>query len=251
MRAFAPRASARDARVRATPARDASSPPRVTRRRVANALSLALAGPLAYDAARDLGFVVGDDDLPADVPEVGAREAVAEFAGGCFWCMTAPFARLDGVRAVTSGYIGGDVERPRYRDVGSGRTGHVESVRIVYDESKVTYDDLLRVYWRQIDATRDDGQFIDGGRQYRPVIWATNDAQRRAAEASKDALERARVFGGTIKVEIVDARDLTFWPAERYHQDYYLKNPNRYRFYRAVSGRDEYIASVWGIERES
>ena len=206
---------------------------------------------LAIDAAHDLGFIAGDEDLPADLPAVGANEAVAVFAGGCFWCMTAPFETLDGVRAVTSGFIGGDVARPRYRDVGSGKTGHVESVRVVYDAAKTSYEKLLSVYWRQIDATRDDGQFVDAGKQYRPVIWAMDDAQKRAAEKSKEELERANVFGAPIKVEVVDASGMTFWPAERYHQDYYLKNPNRYRFYRAVSGRDEYIASVWGIERSS
>ena len=244
----------RDARAGATNAtnesENATSAP-ITRRAVVNAASLALAAPLAMDAAHDLGFVTGDEDLPADLPAVGANEAVAVFAGGCFWCMTAPFSTLDGVRATTSGYIGGDVERPRYRDVGSGKTGHVESVRVVYDLGKTSYEKLLSVYWRQIDATRDDGQFVDAGKQYRPVIWAMTEEQKRAAEESKAELERANVFGAPIKVEVVDASGLTFWPAERYHQDYYLKNPNRYRFYRAVSGRDEYIASVWGIERSS
>ena len=241
----------RDARVDATNERENATSSPITRRGIINAASLALAAPLAIDAAHDLGFITGDEDLPADLPAVGANEAVAVFAGGCFWCMTAPFETLDGVRAVTSGYIGGDVARPRYRDVGSGKTGHVESVRVVYDAAKTSYEKLLSVYWRQIDATRDDGQFVDAGKQYRPVIWAMDDAQKRAAEKSKEELERANVFGAPIKVEVVDASGMTFWPAERYHQDYYLKNPNRYRFYRAVSGRDEYIASVWGIERSS
>ena len=222
-----------------------------SRRNILNAGLIAVSVPLWRDVIHDLGFFEGEDDLPADVPPVGPGQAVAEFAGGCFWCMEKPFDGVPGVLATTSGYIGGDVEKPRYRDVGSGATGHVESVRVLYDASKVSYEKLLDVYWHQIDATRDDGQFVDTGKQYRPVIWAVDEAQRKAAEKSKAALEASGVFRDPIKVAVVDASGMTFWPAERYHQDYYRKNPNRYGFYRMVSGRDEYIASVWGTEKSS
>ena len=225
---------------------DARAP---TRREVARYGLLALTLPLWRDLIHDLGFFEGEDDLPAELPTPGPGQREAEFAGGCFWCMEAPFDGVDGVLATTSGYVGGTVERPRYRDVGSGATGHVESVRVLYDASKTSYEELLRVYWRQIDATRDDGQFVDAGEQYRPVIWALDEAQREAAEKSKAEIERSNIFGAPIKVEVVDASKMTFWPAERYHQNYYVNNRNRYQFYRMVSGRDEYIASVWGEER--
>ena len=262
--ALPPRAFARRARTQRS--RDASSIARAgpradddddddddtrapTRREVARYGLLALTLPLWRDLIHDLGFFEGEDDLPAELPTPGPGQREAEFAGGCFWCMEAPFDGVDGVLATTSGYVGGTVERPRYRDVGSGATGHVESVRVLYDASKTSYEELLRVYWRQIDATRDDGQFVDAGEQYRPVIWALDEAQREAAEKSKAEIERSNIFGAPIKVEVVDASKMTFWPAERYHQNYYVNNRNRYQFYRMVSGRDEYIASVWGEER--
>jgi len=243
----ATRAERKDDDVDATATTTATRAP--TRREVARYGLLALTLPLWRDVIHDLGFFEGEDDLPAALPTPGPGQAEAEFAGGCFWCMEAPFDAVDGVLATTSGYVGGHVDRPRYRDVGSGKTGHVESVRVLYDASKTSYEALLRVYWRQIDATRDDGQFVDAGEQYRPVIWALDEAQREAAEKSKAEIEKSNVFGAPIKVEVVDASKMTFWPAERYHQNYYVNNRNRYRFYRMVSGRDEYIASVWGVER--
>jgi len=238
-------------RARAEPERaSARSKSVLSRRNVLDVGLFALSVPLWRDVAHDLGFFEGEDDEFAPLPAIDRGFAVAEFAGGCFWCMEKPFDGVRGVAATTSGYVGGDVERPRYRDVGAGTTGHVESVRVLYDASKVSYEDLLDVYWRQIDATRDDGQFVDTGAQYRPVIWAVDAAQREAAEKSKAALEKSNRFGAPIKVAIVDASNMTFWPAEKYHQDYYKKNANRYRLYRAISGRDDFIARVWGIERE-
>ena len=231
-------------------ARAASARANATRRDFIRYGGVALTIPLWVDAFEDLGFFSGEDSDFAPLPPIEPGYDVAMFAGGCFWCMEAPFDAVRGVKATTSGYIGGDVERPRYRDVGSGSTGHVESVRVLYDASEVSYEDLLRVYWRQVDATRDDGQFVDSGAQYRPVIWATNARQMEAAEASKAALEAEHRFGdGPIKVSIVDASNMMFWPAENYHQDYYKNRPNRYRLYRSISQRDEYIARVWGIER--
>ena len=230
--------------------RAAATVANVTRRDLIRGGGVALTVPLWLDAFQDLGFFSGEDSEFAPLPPIEPGYEVAMFAGGCFWCMEAPFDAVRGVKATTSGYIGGDVDRPRYRDVGSGSTGHVESVRVLYDASQVSYEDLLRVYWRQVDATRDDGQFVDSGAQYRPVIWAANARQVAAAEASKKALETEKRFGdGPIKVSIVDASDMTFWPAENYHQDYYKRNANRYRLYRSISQRDEYIARVWGIER--
>jgi len=246
------RRSVRSIRSSASPETETKTQTVFTRRNIVNAVTFALAIPLARDIIHDLGFFSGEDDEFAELPEVGEGQAVAVFAGGCFWCMEKPFDVIPGVLATTSGYIGGTKERPKYKEVGGGRAGGaVESVRVLYDASKTTYEKLLDVYWRQIDATRDDGQFVDGGAQYRPVIWAVNEAQRAAAEASKEALEKRGVFGKAIKVQVVDASELTFWPAERYHQDYYKKNANRYGFYRMVSGRDEYIASVWGTEKSS
>lgn len=220
-----------------------------TRRQIARVGLLAVTTPLWADVARDLGFFTGADAEAPELPIPGPGQAAAAFAGGCFWSVQKALERAPGVVSATTGYIGGFVERPRYFDVAGGRTGHVESVWVVYDESKTSYEALLATYWRNVDATRDDGQFVDSGDQYRPVIWAMNEAQREAAERSKAALERENVFGKPIKVAIADASALPFYAAERYHQRYYEKNPNRYQFYSMLSGREEYIASVWGDER--
>ena len=175
-----------------------------------------------------------------------AHAAVATFAGGCFWCMEPPFEKVAGVSSVVSGYAGGTEPTPTYEQVSAGETGHVESVQVTYDPAQVTYEQLLDVFWRQIDPTDDGGQFVDRGMQYRSVIFVHDDAQRAAAEASKATLAASGRFTKPLVTRIVPFT--TFYPAEEYHQDYYKKNPLRYRFYRYGSGRDRFLEKVWGSE---
>jgi peptide-methionine (S)-S-oxide reductase len=175
-----------------------------------------------------------------------AGYAKATFAGGCFWCMEGPYDNLDGVVSTTSGYTGGVKKNPTYEEVSAGGTGHTESVQVVYDPKKVTYEKLLYVYWRNVDPTVKDQQFCDHGNQYRTAIFYQDEAQRKAAEASKAALEQGKKLPGSIQTEIVAAS--TFYPAEDYHQDYYVKNPLRYKFYRHNCGRDARLGQLWGAE---
>jgi len=170
--------------------------------------------------------------------------AVATFAGGCFWCMEAPFDNLPGVDATISGYTGGTKVNPTYEEVSSGRTGHAESVDVIYDPKKVTYEQLLEVFWHNIDPTVKDRQFCDTGTQYRTAIFYHDAAQRQAAEASKAALEKSKPFKEPIVTQIVMAG--SFYPAEDYHQDYYKKNPVRYHLYRTGCGRDDRLKQLWG-----
>lgn len=179
---------------------------------------------------------------PALTAEARAGLATAVFAGGCFWCMEKPFDELPGVVATISGYTGGTLERPTYRDVTAGRTGHYEAVEVVYDPTRITYDRLLEVYWRQVDPFDGGGQFCDRGDSYRPAIFVGSETERAAAEAARAGL--ATRFSQPIAVEILPKA--TFWAAEDYHQDYYLKNPARYSFYRSGCGRDNRLRAVWG-----
>lgn len=172
-----------------------------------------------------------------------ADEAVATFGGGCFWCMEPPYDKLDGVKSTVSGYMGGDVEDPSYEQVTAGGTGHVEVVQVTYDPDVVDYDELLEVYWRNIDPFDGGGQFCDRGASYRPVIFYHTAAQEESARASKQRLENQR-FDKPIATSIEEAGE--FWRAEKYHQDYYEKNPLRYKFYRFSCGRDERLDEVWG-----
>ncbi len=169
---------------------------------------------------------------------------IATFAGGCFWCMEPPFDKMKGVISTTSGYTGGKERNPTYAQVGAGQTGHTEAVRIEYNPKQVTYQQLLDTFWRQINPTTRDRQFVDVGPQYRTGIFYHSAAQKQQALASKAQLEKQKVFGAPIVTEITAAGD--FWPAEDYHQDYYLKNPYKYKFYRFNSGRDQYLESIWG-----
>jgi len=171
----------------------------------------------------------------------------ATFAGGCFWCMEPPFEKLEGVKEVISGYIGGFKENPAYEEVSSGKTGHVEAVQVVYDPSKISYDKLLDVFWRQIDPTDSGGQFVDRGAQYRSVIFYNSPEQKALAGKSKEGLQRSGRFQKPIITEILPAGK--FYKAEEYHQDYYKKNPIRYKFYRNNSGRDQSLKKVWGEEK--
>ncbi len=168
----------------------------------------------------------------------------AILAGGCFWCIEADFEGFRGVRDVVSGYTGGKVLNPTYRQVASGRTGHIEAVEVTYDPTKVSYSDILDHFWRHIDPTRNDGQFCDRGLQYRPVIFYEGSKQKLLAEKSKAKIEREKPFPEEIKVELVPASG--FYAAEQYHQDYSDKNPLRYRFYRYLCGRDARIEKLWG-----
>jgi len=171
-------------------------------------------------------------------------QQLATFAGGCFWCMVAPFERLTGVLKVISGYIGGSTENPTYQEVCSHQTGHYEAVQITYNPQLCTYDGLLNTFWRQIDPTDEGGQFYDRGASYRTAIFYHNEKQRQLAEASKKALTTSGRFNLPIVTEILPAS--TFYPAEEYHQDYHVKNPVHYQQYRRGSGRDNLIAEYWG-----
>jgi methionine-S-sulfoxide reductase len=178
--------------------------------------------------------------------EVAEGMQAAVFAGGCFWCMEGPFEALDGVSEVISGYTGGDETNPTYRQVSSGRTGHTEAVRVIYDPEKVTYDELLHVFWRSMDPTDSGGQFADRGSQYRPGIYYLNEEQRVAAEQSKRQLEESGPFDEPIVVPIEPAQ--TFYVAEDYHQDYYKKNEGHYQRYKRLSGRSGFLEETWGDE---
>ena len=175
---------------------------------------------------------------------VAGDRATATFAGGCFWCMEAPFAGLRGVSSVTSGYTGGHKQSPTYDEVSSGATGHAESVQVIYDPAKIGYERLLEVFWRNIDPLARDAQFCDHGTQYRSAIFYHDEAQRSLAEASKRRLEEEPRFKGRIATQIVAAS--TFYPAEEYHQHFYRTNPVRYHSYRSGCGRDRRLKELWG-----
>jgi len=165
----------------------------------------------------------------------------ATFAGGCFWCMEKPFEELDGVISVTSGYTGGSTTNPTYQNYGSG--GHIEAVEITFDPARVSYEKLLDVYWRQIDPTDGGGQFVDRGREYTTAIFYHDDKQKQLAEISKNNLVNENIFNRPVVTPILAA--MPFYPAEDYHQDYYKKNPVRYKFYRYNSGRDQFLDKTW------
>ncbi|MFC5452936.1 peptide-methionine (S)-S-oxide reductase MsrA [Paenibacillus aestuarii] len=169
---------------------------------------------------------------------------LATFAGGCFWCMVKPFDQWDGIIQVTSGYTGGHKENPTYQEVCSETTGHAEAVQIEFDPQIISYQELLNVYWQQIDPTDPEGQFHDKGHSYRTAIFYHSEEQRQLAEASKRELQASGRFDKPIVTEIVPAS--TFYPAEEYHQDYYKKNALRYKMYRSGSGRDAFIKKHWG-----
>lgn len=170
--------------------------------------------------------------------------AKATFAGGCFWCMEPPFDELKGVISTTSGYTGGHQPNPTYKEVSAGNTGHTEAVEIVFDPAQISYAELLKVFWRNIDPMTANRQFCDSGSQYRSGIFYHNDEQKRLAEASKQELEQSGRLPRPIVTEIVPAS--AFYVAEEYHQDYYQKNPLRYKFYRYSCGRDQVLEQIWG-----
>ena len=167
----------------------------------------------------------------------------AVFAGGCFWCMVKPFDSLDGIEQVLSGYTGGHVENPTYEEVCSGTTGHTEAVEITYDPSKMSYEELVNIYWQQTDPTDASGQFADRGDSYRPVIFYENEEEKVIAEQSKRELDASGRFTKPIVVSIEEKE--TFYPAEDYHQDFYKKNNAHYTRYRKGSGRDDFLVEHW------
>ena len=173
----------------------------------------------------------------------------ATFAGGCFWCMEAPFEKLPGVTNVISGYTGGTIENPSYAQVSAGRTKHLEAIQLQFDPKQISYQQLLEVFWRQIDPTDASGSFVDRGPQYRSAIFYHNPTQQQLAQADQRYLNASGRYPKPIVTEILPAS--AFYAAEEYHQDYYKKNPIRYHYYRYRSGRDQYLKTIWGSETSS
>jgi peptide methionine sulfoxide reductase msrA/msrB len=189
-----------------------------------------------------------DDKKPKEGTAMGNELETATLAGGCFWCVESDFEKVDGVIKVISGYTGGHVDKPTYKQVSAGGTGHVEAVQVFYDPKKVSYKGLLDYFWRHVDPTDPGGQFVDRGSQYRAVIFYHNEEQKRLAEESKQDLEKSGRFDKPIVTEIIKFSQ--FYEAEEYHQDYYRKNPLRYKFYRQNSGRDQFLKKAWGTAKE-
>jgi len=188
------------------------------------------------------GSFAGSDQAVAAQP---AKKGLAKatFAGGCFWCMEPPYDKLDGVVSTTSGYIGGTKKNPTYEEVSAGGTGHAEAVQVVYDPAKVSYAKLLDVFWRNVDPLTANAQFCDHGDQYRTAIFVHDAEQKRMAEESKAQVQK-KFIERKVVTEITQAA--VFYPAEEYHQDYYEKNPIRYKFYRTSCGRDARLEELWG-----
>ena len=179
-----------------------------------------------------------------NIPSPDQHNEIAILAGGCFWCMEPPFDKIDGVISTTSGYTSGHKENPTYKEVSAGITGHTEAIQIIFDPNKISYAKLLEVFWRNIDPVAVDRQFCDRGTQYRSGIYYRDTVQEQAAKQSLQKLQQNKPFEGEITTEIVAAT--TFYPAEEYHQDYYIKNPLRYKYYRYSCGRDKRLSELWG-----
>ena len=193
-----------------------------------------------------LGIMAGSfagSDRPAAAQAAKKGRAKATFAGGCFWCMEPPYDKLPGVVSTTSGYIGGTKKNPTYEEVSAGTTGHAEAVQVVYDPAKVSYAKLLDVFWRNVDPLTANAQFCDHGDQYRTAIFVHDAEQKRLAEESKAQVQK-KFIERKVVTEITQAA--VFYPAEEYHQDYYEKNPIRYKFYRTSCGRDARLEELWG-----
>jgi peptide methionine sulfoxide reductase msrA/msrB len=183
------------------------------------------------------------DKMEKPMKNNSEKTASAVFAGGCFWCTESDFEKVDGVIDAISGYTGGHVKNPTYRQVSSGVTGHLESVKVIYDPSKVSYEQLLDYFWRHVDPTDPGGQFVDRGSQYRSAIFYANETEKRLAEKSKQNLATSGLFDKPIATDILPLGE--FYPAEDYHQNYYKKNPIRYHYYRYGSGRDQFLKKTW------
>ena len=194
-----------------------------------------------------IALVVAEGQTLA-TPDAAPGLAKATFAGGCFWCMEPPFDKLDGVISTTSGYTGGQRRHPTYGEVSSGRTAHAEAVEVVYDPTKITYAQLLDVFWINIDPLTRNRQFCDRGAQYRTAIFFHDGEQERLAHETKRRIDESGRFADPVVTQIVEAGE--FWAAEDYHQDYYSKNPIRYKFYRFNCGRDRRLKKLWGDDNE-
>ncbi|MDF0664835.1 MAG: peptide-methionine (S)-S-oxide reductase MsrA [Nitrospira sp.] len=181
---------------------------------------------------------------PSNSVESAPTSAKAYFAGGCFWCMEEAFEKVDGVIAVVSGYMGGTVSNPTYEQVSDGHTGHAESIEVTYDPAKVTYQKLLDAFWRNIDPVMPNAQFCDHGNQYRSVVFYTTDEEKQLSEESKRQIEQSKRLPAPIVTQLV--RATTFYSAEDYHQDYYKKNPLRYKYYKYSCGRAQRLEALWG-----
>jgi len=202
------------------------------------------AGETVAQSVQDAG---GAAAVEAEQPAPAGAQ-LATFAGGCFWCVEVPFEKVPGVSAVISGYTGGQKLNPTYKEVCSGTTGHTEAVQIHFDPAVVSYEQLLEVFWRQIDPTDAAGQFVDRGTQYRPEIFYHSESQKTAALASRKALAESGRFDKPLATAVTPID--VFYPAEEYHQDFWKKDPDRYYSYRRGSGRDRYLDRVWGDDRE-
>jgi peptide methionine sulfoxide reductase msrA/msrB len=197
-----------------------------------------------------LGFQHSKSQKQDMMNEMGKKYAdknlyKATFAGGCFWCTESDFEKIDGVVEVVSGYTGGDEENPTYKQVSSGATGHFEAVQVYFDPLKISYAELLEIFWRHVNPTDAGGQFVDRGPQYRSAIFYHDEEQKALAAKSKAAMDKSGVFKKPLVTPIIPLKE--FYPAEDYHQNYYKKNPIRYKFYRSGSGRDQFLDSIWGI----
>ena len=184
-----------------------------------------------------------DEKMSDQETKMSSKHETAVFAGGCFWCTESDFEKTDGVIEAVSGYTGGNVADPAYKDVASGGTGHVEAVKVLYDPLKITYEGLLDVFWRHVNPTDAGGQFVDRGAQYRSVIFYQNEDERRFAEITKEKLNESGQFEKPVVTDILPLGP--FYDAEEYHQDYYKKNPVRYNWYRSGSGRDKFLKNAW------
>jgi len=199
--------------------------------------------PTLWVAVLTVTWWAASFSLPAGHAADSGAMAKAYFAGGCFWCMEEAFEKVDGVIETVSGYMGGRVKNPSYEDVSSGRTGHAESVEVHYDPAKVTYTQLLEAFWRNVDPVTPNAQFCDHGSQYRAAIFYEGEEQKRLAEESKGAIVRSKRFAEPIVTQVVAASE--FYPAEDYHQDFYKKNPIRYKYYKYSCGRAQRLEALW------
>ncbi len=219
-----------------------------------NLVSILFACAAAVAVTSMSAFSMGEKATENKMPEPEIKKVsttktdMATFAGGCFWCMETPFEEIKGVSQVISGFTGGEKKNPTYKEVARGKTQHLEAVQITYDPEKVTYKDLLEIFWRNIDPTDDGGQFVDRGHQYTTAIFYHDDHQKMLAEASKERIMKSGRFDGKIVTPIVKAN--AFYRAEEYHQDFFKKSPIRYHSYRYGSGRDQFIDKHWGEDRE-
>ncbi|MDH4185964.1 MAG: peptide-methionine (S)-S-oxide reductase MsrA [Nitrospira sp.] len=189
-------------------------------------------------------FVLAVWPVPTNHVQAAATQSRAYFAGGCFWCMEEVFEKVEGVLAVTSGYMGGAAANPTYEEVSAGQTGHAESVEVVYDPARVTYQMLLDAFWHNVDPLTPNAQFCDHGSQYRSIIFFQTAGEKREAEASSHTLVQSKRFTQPVVTQIIPATP--FYPAEEYHQDFYKKNPVRYKFYKFNCGRAQRLEELWG-----